>query len=82
MNKAIMIVSIVAAFAALAGYLLLPDDKQKQLIEASAKVKSDLNKLSEVICADSNDGYRGYFIDMLKKEYPDQKIEDLCDAGK
>lgn len=82
MNRAISIGIIVALFIALAGYLLLPDDKQKQFIESAAEVKSDLDKLAVVICADKNDGYREYFIDMLKKEYPDKRIEDLCDSSK
>lgn len=82
MNRAISLGIIVAVFAALAGYLLLPDDKQKQLIEASTKVKADLDKISQIICSENNDGYREYFIGMLKNEYQDQNIEDLCDNAK
>ena len=79
MNKTIIISIAVAIFAAAVGYFLLPDDGQEKIIDSAVKIKSDFEKFSAVICADSNDVTREYFLDLVRNEYPDQKIEDLCD---
>jgi|GEM_PF-4532757 len=78
MNKFIIIGIIVANLAALAAYLLVPEDKEAQLFEEAMKVRTRVDRFIEAYCSDSNEMPREYLINLIRKEYPDQKIEDLC----
>lgn len=76
MDKKTLIAAIAGLVIGAVGiYVSLPVDKQDQIAATTTKVAS-------VICSESSDTLRKYFLDMIQKEYPDQKIEDLCGEGK
>lgn len=82
MNKSIIIGIIVATIVALLVFLTLPEDKEAKLFEDATKVKTRVDKFIDAYCSDDNDMPREYLINLIQKEYPDQKIEDLCGEGK
>ncbi len=72
MDKKTLIAGITGlVIGALVIYFSLPGEKQYQIAETTDKVVS-------VICSESSDTLRKYFLDMIQKEYPDQNIKDLC----
>lgn len=68
----IIAVAAIASVSSILYFANLPAEKQ-------VEISTDLKNIATVVCSDSSDTLREYFLNMIRKEYPEHKIEDLCD---